>query len=282
MHFGTQWPAGGAARKSALKAVGRQELFAAKSCIAKARSEAGCLVQHKLQAPHAPWWMYPPTAAVVASCAMKPRRWAGESNARDALRFAANAINLLEDTQDEDDAHRLVHEIGAFVSWHYGCKIILEDGQWNWTCPVTLAHLRVGYSVGFTATRICSICREDISECPHLPNRLYQVRVDDRRSCPCGTFDCQKHEEGEVIETSPSAIIENADLQEISLVARPRDPLARILTIGFTSEKMSKIIGGKTIPETVTEMGCFHCRQACTGLWDGIEIGEFLTRSALS
>ena len=264
------------------ESFGRQELLAAKSCIAEARSEADCLAKHRLQAPRAPWWMYPPTAALMASCAAKPRRWAGESNARDALRFAVNALNLLEDTPDEDDAHRLVHEIGAFVSRHYGCKIILEGDQWNWTCPVTLAHLRVGYSVGFTATRICSICRADISECPHLPNRLYQVRVGDRRTCPCGIFDCQKHEDGEVIETSPSAIIENANLQEISLVARPRDPLARILTIGFTSEKMSKIIGGKTIPETVTKMECFHCRQTCTGLWDGNEIGDFLTESTLS
>ena len=165
-----------------------------------------------------------------------------ESLGRDALTSAVRAFNLLEDMPEADDAHRLIHEIGMYVSRHFGCKINLRDGLWRWECPVTIAHLRLGQSIGFTAPRICSICRQNImsDQCSHLPSQTYEVQVVDACRCPCGTDDCHNHMEGDILEVYPRSLVKEADsLDEISWVPRPRDPLARIEAISYTPEHMA-------------------------------------------
>jgi hypothetical protein len=168
-----------------------------------------------------------------------------------------------------------------FVSRHFACKIKLRDGLWHWECPVTIAHLRLGQSVGFTASGICSICRQNIlsDECSHLPDRIYTVKVLDTSRCPCGADDCHSHVEGDILEVEPISLVKEADsFDETSWVARPRDPLARIEAISYTPERMA-ILMRSEIPSTVRAIECFHCRQACTGLWDFEVLGELLKRA---
>ena len=43
------------------------------------------------------------------------------------------------------------------------------------TCPVALAHNRIGMSIGGTAKRLCSLCGDDLSECEHTPGTSYLV-----------------------------------------------------------------------------------------------------------
>ena len=39
---------------------------------------------------------------------------------------------------------------------------------------------------------------------------------------------------------------------------------------------MSSMIGGEQIPPIVKEMECYHCRQACTGLWEAEVVKKLL------
>lgn len=260
----------------ALRDAGLRELRAAKTALLRAQAAATCSASHPLQGPRTPWWIYGSIVDSLPACAMQRRRRAGEESARAALRHAVGALNYLEDLDEALDAHRLVHEVGAYVSWHYGCTIQLTDDGWRWTCPVILSHLRFGNSAGFTAPRICSICGEDISECAHLPGRVYRVRVSDTEICPCGSSACEIHNTGDIIEAAPHAVVKDADLHEISVVPRPRDPLARTSEFLFPQKLMSSMLGGREIPPSVKTMECYHCRQACTGFWDGQALGRVL------
>jgi hypothetical protein len=284
LHFDVQIPPeAGFHRLEILHARGTRELLSAKRLLSNARDRVGCQKKHRLDSPHAPWWFYAP--AIVGkptSCrGSLPQRADGEVPAREALSSAVRAFNLLEDLPEADDAHRLIHESGMFVSRHFGCRIELRDGLWRWHCPVVIAHLRVGQSPGFTAVRICSICRENImlpDRCMHMANETYEVTVSDTLHCPCGSRECRAHRAGEVIQVAPVAITEEVDsLQEISWVARPRDPLARIDEISYTSDQMASFMR-TDIPSDMRVIECFHCRQACTGLWDFETLGKVLAR----
>jgi hypothetical protein len=281
IHFDTPIPPpSGPRRTLILHSRGTEELHSARLLYSRARDRLGCLTEHRLDSPHAPWWVYPPTATgVEPRCPYERVRSADtEVLARDALASAVRAFNLLEDLPEADDAHQLIHETGMFVSRHFGCKIRLVNGLWRWECPVIIAHLRLGQSIGYTAARICSICRESImsERCPHMPNHLYSVVVEDTSRCPCGSRGCTDHELGTVIEVEPISLTEEADsLDEISWVARPRDPLARIEAICYSSEQIAILMGAE-IPSGVRMIECLHCRQACTGLWNFETFGKLL------
>jgi len=278
LHWGVLPPPAGQARSAALQAAGQRELKMARALYSRALDEVGCSEKHYLQGPRAPWWIYGPPASRFPSCSLRRRRREGEGPAREALGRAVNALNLLEDLREADEAHALIHEVGAFVSWHFGCKIGLSDGEWQWRCPVILSHLRFGNSVGFTAIRYCSICDEDISECDHLPDRLYRVTVTDPSNCPCGNHSCT-HLAGDSLEVYPHAVTKEADLEEVSVVARPRDPLARYSELLFTPRRMARMMG-RDIPAAVRGMECFHCRQECTGMWGDQALGRLLGKNS--
>ncbi|MDP9798751.1 hypothetical protein J2S43_007263 [Catenuloplanes nepalensis] len=272
LHYGWIPPAAGPDRLAALEAAGHDELQAAKKVFNLALDRSGCQQRHLTESPKAPWWIYKGKNKPLPACAVQPRSQAGETEARLALSHAVNSFNILEDLPDASDSHRLVHEIGAFISWHYGCKIELKDGLWRWRCPATLSHLRIGLSAGFTATRVCSICDQDISVCDHLPDQRYRVAVDGGSDCACGTPSCKLHKPGDFADLYPAALIKEADLHEVSTVARPRDPLARISEISFAMDRMSAMLGKMPIPSSVSALSCHHCRQVCTGLWSDADV----------
>jgi hypothetical protein len=278
--FGPVWPASGNQRLLALMEAGTAELRSAKLLYSRAREQVRCPLHHGLDSPRAPWWFYPQVTNSGAShCRyLGPKRTEAEEVAREALASAVRAFNLLEDFPEADDAHRLVHELGMFVSRHFGCEIAFEDGFWRWSCPVVIAHLRLGQSVGFTAKRLCSICREGIlsQQCPHMPNETYRVTVENADYCPCGIEHCAEHQPGAVIDVAPTAIIDEADLEEISWVRRPRDPLARIHSISYTTQQILGLMGAPEIPSNANALECFHCRQHCTGLWGHETLSKLL------
>jgi hypothetical protein len=83
---------------------------------------------------------------------------------------------------------------------------------------------------------------------------------------------------GDILTVYPKSLVQEADsLDEISWVPRPRDPLARIEAISYTPEHMA-IMMRTEISSSVRTIECFHCRQACTGLWDCEVLGELLNR----
>lgn len=280
LHWGTIFPASGTERSLALYSSGTTELLVAKKLYSNAQDRLKCPIQHRFDSPHAPWWVYlPVTTSSAGRCTAVGRsNPEAEQLARDALASAVRAFNLLEDFPEADDAHRMIHGIGMFVSRHFGCEIRLKDEVWHWSCPTIIAHLRFGKSAGFTAKRICSICGEGLDQCPHMPGQTYKVAVGDIAYCPCGSQNCTRHQKGSIIEVSPHGIINEANLEEVSWVARPRDPLARIQAIEYTTEQISSLMGGARIPPDVQAVECFHCRQSCTGLWKFETLGVLLER----
>jgi hypothetical protein len=282
LHYDTSIPPPkGPRRTLILLNRGIEQLHTAKRLYSKACDQLGCPWHHHHDSPYAPWWIYKPTRpGRDTRCANgQGQHGNAESLAREALNSAVRAFNLLEDLPESEDAHRLIHEIGMFVSRHFGCKIELRDGLWRWSCPVIMAHLRFGQSAGFTAARICSICRENImsDRCPHMPMHSYKVTVQDPSKCPCRSKNCG-HAPGTVIEVEPTSLVEEVDsFEEISWVARPRDPLARIQAVSYTPEQMAVFMGTE-IPSDISTIECLHCRQACTGLWDFRTLGKLLGR----
>jgi hypothetical protein len=140
LHFGPVPPPAGSRRSQILQATGTEELQSAKSLYSTAQNRLGCPIEHRLDSPHAPWWFYP---AITTSSAFRcpyadGRDGEAERLARDALSKAVRAFNLPEDLAEADDAHRLIHGVGMFVSRHFGREIVLPKGLWRWSCSVII------------------------------------------------------------------------------------------------------------------------------------------------
>jgi hypothetical protein len=187
-----------------------------------------------------------------------------ESLARRSLARAVDAFNFLEDSDLADLAHGHAHEAAAFVSGVFGCVIAYDDGTWWDTCPLTLMHQRWGMSIGFTATRACSICHEDLDTCPHLLGTLYEVtvaRTDEGQCSACGASRC-RHEVGYNVTATPHPILTDGQIHEVSVVSRPRDPLARLTKIEKSVGQLARALGREPGGE---EIACYRCLHPCNG-----------------
>ena len=118
-----------------------------------------------------------------------------EQEARGAIVEIVRAFWWAEDSELEEAQHTLMHEIGWWTRQRFGCSIHFDGKRYEQRCQIDIAHKRFGFSVGYTATAICSICGEDVSECPHLPDKEYWVRggVGASGHCPVcmAEADCQ-------------------------------------------------------------------------------------------
>jgi hypothetical protein len=277
-------PAGGPARLLALDAEGRKSLAGARREYGQALREvlvvAGSAVPPPVDLAQPLW----PSAsdALVASREAGWRQTrsnlraitsrmafdvaALEQRSRTALRSAVAAFNYLEDTDLALEAHMQAHAIGEFVAGLFGCRAQREDGHWFDVCPLSLMHLRVGLSPGFVARRHCSVCDGDLADCEHLPGVAYPVVAarDPGGACTiCGTVGCAAHPAGTSHLVAAHAVIREADrLDEISTVARPRDPLARYDGVEIPGEQVATLPGSDA-PDAVLE--CKRCISPCTG-----------------
>ena len=190
----------------------------------------------------------------------------GEQSARLALQLAVDGFNYLEDSPLEGEAHDLLHACGALVGGVYGCYVLHEGGIWWDVCPTQLAHVRLGFSPGFTATWVCTICGQDVSECPHMRACAYPVVAAVGEECNiCSDSSCELHEEGETYLVYPRLTPRDAVIEEVSLVPRPRDPMARISAIQFTPSDW----GFHADPGE--KIRCHRCVLGCQGFVDPVE-----------
>jgi len=188
-----------------------------------------------------------------------------EDTARRALQLAVDAFNFLEDDPLAEFIHIYAHQVAAFVCGMFGCTFTYEDDVYWDSCKLSLMHNRVGSSMGFTASRVCSICHGDIEECPHLLDQKYPVRAEydeDGRCTACGASECV-HEEGATVEVYPKATFgDDMQLHEISYVGRPRDPLARFTQVEVDKDLVTDLLGHWPDGGTVY---CYRCLQRCSG-----------------
>lgn len=194
-------------------------------------------------------------------------RTEAQSLALSALAAYRSALNWAEDTNLESEAHTRLDEAGRWKRQHLGCRLDYEDGAYYETCPVSLGHNRVGLSVGGVATRMCSICALDISECEHDPTEQYLVsggpgigslcRV-------CAETDCRSHRSHLQYWASPISVVTEMRIDEVSLVARPAFKDARITRQSVDTASLRRSLGSQFA--LGMPVSCDQCLRPCGGL----------------
>lgn len=154
-----------------------------------------------------------------------------EPHLSNAVASAIEALNYLEDHELMEDAHSAIHRAAFLKRGLFGCPIILRDDDEYWSeCPINLSHLRMGVSAGLVSEFECSICGELVEDCDHQMNKFYPMvttRGNDGKCNFCKAEHCE-HPDGESFLTQAYASARNIKPIEVSFVARPRYPLARI------------------------------------------------------
>jgi hypothetical protein len=189
-----------------------------------------------------------------------------EAEARRAIASIVRAFWWAEDTDLEKAQHELMHKIGRWTRSTFGCELHFDGEKYEQRCPIAIAHKRIGFSPGFTARHICSICGGDLSECPHLRSRLYWVRggLDASGLCPvCVREQCDRHKPDRLYRAKPTSIVTDLQGLEVSLVPRPANPEARLLALPVQTQPLPKALGPTSRLEV--SMPCDRCLGGCWG-----------------
>ncbi|MHB8466748.1 MAG: hypothetical protein ACYDH6_19255 [Acidimicrobiales bacterium] len=192
-----------------------------------------------------------------------------EALGREALAIAESAVYWLEDSEFEELAHDELHKYGRYVRTHFpgGCHLDWTGHGYEMSCPVSKAHKRMGFSIGFVGDRLCSVCGDDVSECEHVLGQFYDVTggLNSAGYCPvCHGKDCSEHTEAETFRVRTSAMITNATLNEVSLVAKPKQPDARMLAHPVDLERLKEHLGPDFVPGM--RVDCSQCLFPCAGV----------------
>lgn len=154
---------------------------------------------------------------------------------------------------------------GEMVAGLFGCRAQRENDRWFDVCRLSLMHLRVGMSAGFTARRHCSLCGLDLTVCDHIPGDTYPViagRQADGGCTICNSPRCLSHTPGARYPVVAHPITRQADLQEISTVTRPRDPLARCNAVEIPAYAIASL---PNQDDPNASLHCEWCIAPCTG-----------------
>ena len=193
---------------------------------------------------------------------------AGEAALRESLGTYWSAMNWLDMGSDFDAAHEELHLVGRVARRWFasGCRIGFSNGGYGDTCPVVLAHNRFGISIGFTGNAVCSICGGDDFECEHFPGRSYRVRasVVDGRCNVCAAESCGNHSPGELYEAQAIVVVTKASVDEISIVADPAQPDARLTWVSVSTAEIKRVVGSGF--EVGDEVRCDYCLHPCGGM----------------
>lgn len=183
-----------------------------------------------------------------------------EGLARRALRQAAEAYWLAEGTELALAAHRELHRMGRWVRQTFGCELDFRDGTYSTSCPVKLADMRLGFSPGFSAQRHCSICGDDLAECPHLRHRLYWVKGGPGATGLCAVClrDSCTHSVNRLYRVAVVSVISEIDeLREVSMVDVPANPLARPISLPIDATRLAERFGAAF--RAGMPVNCDHC-----------------------
>lgn len=208
-----------------------------------------------------------------------------EHHARAALQAICNAYNYLDDLSHDypdclveikpgdtralkellDNCHELVHRYGELVGGLFGCHMEYKDGAWYDSCLVSLLHLRFGNSSGFTARYLCVICGRAVGDCEHLAGETYPMVAGVTNDGYCGICHdrCDTHAVGSTCEVEAGVRLADIQLQEVSMVPRPRDPLTRITHRTVEPEMFVDRLG--RVPEPGEPVLCHACMYPCEG-----------------
>lgn len=189
-----------------------------------------------------------------------------EQEAREGLALLARSLDWAEDTEFEAEAHRRLDEAGLWVRNAFGCFLERVGEEYRQTCPVALAHNRIGMSIGGAAVRTCSLCGDDFSECDHQPGTAYVVPggTDELGWCRICLADACLHTPADRERVTVVAIIREMELEEISLVSKPAHPEARLTSVSVSASDLQAGLGPEFTPGM--DVSCDKCLSFCGGL----------------
>lgn len=176
-----------------------------------------------------------------------------ERRARDGLKTLRSALDWLEDSEHFDRAHEALDWAGRSIRTTFGCRLEFDpDRGYSQTCPVALAHTRVGLSTAYIIRESeCSICGRDPEDCDHISGREYEGKACFRR-------------------------VTRADIDHIALVDRPKQIDTRITSQSVSLKKIRDALG----PEFFygTPVSCDRCLTPCNGMSE-MNLGEPVSES---
>lgn len=159
-----------------------------------------------------------------------------------ALETLRSAMNRLEGTDDFEEAHRALDTVGRAQNQIFpsSCLFSYEDGNYIDKCPVSLAHTRVGVSIGVIIRESeCSVCGRDPEDCAHVSGRTY------------GGIFC-------------SRIVKRFDADHVALVETPDFPDARVTASVVDMARFQAAFGDDFVPGT--QVTCDRCLTDCAGV----------------
>ena len=164
-----------------------------------------------------------------------------------------------------------LHALGKDIHDRFGCELDYHDGCYWVNCPVLLSHSRGGFSVRGTGRTICSVCDEELLNCPHVKGRTYDgitARKIHGELCNiCGQRQCG-HIPGNTYDgVRAFGVVVEMELEHVSFVENPANPLAVVQGYSFTRSDMVS-----ALPEDErdsfeygeTTVHCHHCKE-CDG-----------------
>ncbi|NJC70828.1 hypothetical protein HC031_14040 [Planosporangium thailandense] len=172
-----------------------------------------------------------------------------------------------------DEAHLFAHRAGELVGGIFGCLYVHDEHGWSEKCATQLMHIPRGNSPGMVVKYACSVCGDDPGECCHSLGEEYETlakRIDGTCNICYEEGECN-HVLGEPYRLIATVRVRDVVLQEVSLVKRPRDPLARITSRGVDNAELIRQFG--KVPEATTQLWCHGCMYPCQGL-DEVEVLE--------
>ena len=194
---------------------------------------------------------------------------AAQAEARRALAELRGAMNWLEDTVEFEVAHFRLDEAGRWIREAFGCWLTREGLEYSRTCPADLAHSRVGMSLGMSdVVRECSVCGQEPRDpsCRHIRGRTYTStrRLIGGHCNLCGLSECA-HRDGEIGAVPCTHLITSVKLDEISLVPRPAQPMARIEKVTVPTSELKEEFGPRGwVPGA--DVSCDRCLRPCRGV----------------
>jgi hypothetical protein len=196
---------------------------------------------------------------------LQQNRQAAEKAAREALECAAGAFWWAEGTDDEAREHQLLHQIGRWTRRTFGCNLHYDGDSYHQRCPVAMAHIRAGYSIGQIGLLECSICGNDLSECPHIRNRSYWVRGGSTNGQPCRVCmgKACNHRDNRLYRTAVIGISKPTHIPEVSLVDRPANPECHLRGMQISPRSFVKELGPAFLPGM--PISCDQCLNQCPG-----------------
>lgn len=155
-----------------------------------------------------------------------------EPHIKKSVSAAMDALNYLEDHPLREDAHVAIHRAAFVKRGLFGCPVTYGENEEYWTdCPINISHLRMGISAGLVSDFECSICGQLVEDCDHEMGEYYPKiagRDVEGKCTICDETECA-HTVGEMVMVATWANARNVKANEVSMVARPRYPLARMV-----------------------------------------------------